>query len=307
MFRKAVPALAFSLLAATCALAQETPAKPANSGMTEIPLHRPITVSQGYHPVPSDNLASLLIGMSVFSGVSDTADLIGSVDDLVIGSDGHVAAVVLSVGGYLDTGEKSVAIDYTQLQWDKAPDGSDRLVLNVSKDALSSAPDFTWNEALNNAGAEVGAQNDAQSQAQNVAPNANDTSNVSPSATTDMPGARHVDRAALQPIDTSALTAEDLNGISVYGTDDELIGTIGDFVLDANGKIDAVVVDVGGFLGLGQKPVAVGFENLSFSVDANGNRYLFLNASRQVLEEQPPFDKSTYTADRSAQRLVLQP
>lgn len=307
---KTLPVLVL-LAAASPAFAQDT-TKPSaldapvapNAGMTETQLHRPTVLSEGYHPLSSDNLASLVIGMSVFSGPSDTADLIGSIDDLVVAADGHIAAVVLGVGGYLGIGEKSVTVDYSQLQWSKAPDGTDRIVLNVTKDALAAAPDFTWNQDLSNARADLAEQ---QAEAENFAPNPNDASNISPDATTDMPEPGHVDSAALQPIDAAALTAEDLKGIAVYGPDDELIGTIGDFVLSPDGKVDAVVVDVGGFLGLGKKPVAVGFENLSFSVDANDNRYLFLSASKQELEDQPAFDKSTYAADRAAQRLVVHP
>jgi len=293
---KTLSALCFALLAAP-AFAQ-TPATPE--------LHHPITLSEGYQPLTSDQLGSLVIGMGVFSGASDTADLIGSIDDLVIGTDGRIAAVILSVGDFTGEGEKDVAVDYSQLQWSKGPDGSDRIVLNATRAALTAAPAFTWRQDLAAANADVDAAQ-AEAQAQAIAPNANDISNVSPDQTTDMPPARHVDSAALEPIDAAALTAEDLRGIAVFGQDDELIGTIGDFVLNADGKIDAVVVDVGGFLGLGKKPVAVGFENLSFSVDADNQRYLFLNASKQQLEDQPPFDKTTYAADRSAQRLVVKP
>jgi len=312
MFRKALPLFFLAALAAPdLALAQQAaPTSPLdapvapNAGMTETQLHRPTTLSEGYRPLTSDHLASLLVGMSVFSGTTDTADLIGAIDDLVVSADGKISAVVLGVGGYLGTGEKSVAIDYAQLQWSKAPDGSDRIVLNVTKDALAAAPAFAWHEDLAEARADV-AKQDAEAQA--IEPNANDTSNISPDATTDAPETSHIDSANLHPIDAATLTAEDLKGIAVYGINDEAIGTIGDFVVNADGKVDAVIVDVGGFLGLGSKPVAVGFENLAFSIDAGNNRYLFLNVSKQSLEEQPPFDKSTYAADRSAQRLVVQP
>ncbi|MNY75956.1 hypothetical protein D3C86_2153880 [compost metagenome] len=68
-----------------------------------------------------------------------------------------------------------------------------------------------------------------------------------------------------------------------------------------------MIVDVGGFLGLGAKPVAVGYDNLIFSTDTLGNRYLFLNASREQLENQPAYDPTTYNAEREAQRMVITP
>lgn len=72
-------------------------------------------------------------------------------------------------------------------------------------------------------------------------------------------------------------------------------------------SFDAVIVDVGGFLGLGAKPVAVGFDNLAFSADTFGNRYLFINASREELEAQTAYDPATYEAERETQRMVITP
>ncbi len=64
-----------------------------------------------------------------------------------------------------------------------------------------------------------------------------------------------------------ALTAEDLEGQPVYGTDGDRIGEIGQLVLNDEGKIDQVIFDVGGFLGLGEKPVAVAFYEVKIMED----------------------------------------
>jgi hypothetical protein len=53
--------------------------------------------------------------------------------------------------------------------------------------------------------------------------------------------------------------------------------------------------------------VAVGFDNLNFSADADKNRYLFINATKEQLEAQPEFNRDTYTAERNAQRMVAKP
>ena len=45
------------------------------------------------------------------------------------------------------------------------------------------------------------------------------------------------------------------------------VGEIGDVVLTADGKIDAYIIDVGGFLGVGEKEVAIGSDNLAFMTD----------------------------------------
>jgi sporulation protein YlmC with PRC-barrel domain len=56
--------------------------------------------------------------------------------------------------------------------------------------------------------------------------------------------------------------ASNLMNESVYATDGNSIGDINDLVLDSNGQIAAVIVGVGGFLGIGEKDVAIPFNAL---------------------------------------------
>ena len=55
-----------------------------------------------------------------------------------------------------------------------------------------------------------------------------------------------------------------LNGLDVYNESNEKIGDISELIMDKSGKIDAVVIGVGGFLGIGQHDVAVPFNQLKF-------------------------------------------
>ena len=68
--------------------------------------------------------------------------------------------------------------------------------------------------------------------------------------------------AQLSTDERGQLTAEELEGVSVYGTEEDRLGEISDLVLSDDGKITEVIVDVGGFLGIGEKPVALPFEDL---------------------------------------------
>ena len=54
------------------------------------------------------------------------------------------------------------------------------------------------------------------------------------------------------------VAASELIGAPVYGPDDASIGEISDVLFDKTGNIEAAVVDVGGFLGMGEKPVGLG-------------------------------------------------
>ncbi|MFD2237098.1 PRC-barrel domain-containing protein [Aureimonas populi] len=61
-----------------------------------------------------------------------------------------------------------------------------------------------------------------------------------------------------------AWRTSDLEGKSVEDANGESIGSISDTLVDENGQVIAVLVGVGGFLGIGQKDVAVSMESLEF-------------------------------------------
>ena len=54
-------------------------------------------------------------------------------------------------------------------------------------------------------------------------------------------------------------SADELIGKNVYGRDNNKIGEIEDVILDANGKAKQLVISSGGFLGIGEKQVAVDY------------------------------------------------
>jgi sporulation protein YlmC with PRC-barrel domain len=58
--------------------------------------------------------------------------------------------------------------------------------------------------------------------------------------------------------------ASKIVGLSVYNDKNESVGSINDLLTDKNGKIVAVVIGVGGFLGVGEHLVAVPFEKVKF-------------------------------------------
>src|SRR5258708_13038572 len=62
--------------------------------------------------------------------------------------------------------------------------------------------------------------------------------------------------------------ASKLVGLSVYNDNNENLGSINDLLTDKNGKIQGVVIGVGGFLGVGSHLVAVPFEKIKFVNEA---------------------------------------
>ena len=56
-----------------------------------------------------------------------------------------------------------------------------------------------------------------------------------------------------------------LVGVPIYGPDDKSVGKITDMLMGKDGKVAFVVIGVGGFLGIGEKDVAVPFAAVDFS------------------------------------------
>src|ERR1051325_11352741 len=61
------------------------------------------------------------------------------------------------------------------------------------------------------------------------------------------------------------IMASDLIGTRVVSANNESIGDINDVIVDRNGQVMAAVVGVGGFLGIGEKDVAIPFKSLEFA------------------------------------------
>lgn len=90
------------------------------------------------------------------------------------------------------------------------------------------------------------------------------------------------------------MLASNLMGKAVMGQNNERIGDVNDLVMSRDGQVVAVVVGVGGFLGIGEKSVAIPFEKLTPSP---GSDQLTTQLSRSELEQAPQF-VTTRTGDR---------
>jgi hypothetical protein len=72
-----------------------------------------------------------------------------------------------------------------------------------------------------------------------------------------------------------------LEGATIYGADDEKVGTVSHL----HGS--QVVIDVGGFLGIGAKPVAVEASQLEFMRDKEGAVHAVTRWTKDELKEMP--------------------
>jgi sporulation protein YlmC with PRC-barrel domain len=78
--------------------------------------------------------------------VYDASDnTIGEISDVLLDKDGHVTAVMLSVGGFLGLGAKYVSVPFNALRMTEK-DGKRYLVMDTTKDALTSAPGYQYDK-----------------------------------------------------------------------------------------------------------------------------------------------------------------
>lgn len=89
--------------------------------------------------------------------------------------------------------------------------------------------------------------------------------------------------------DQDTILADDLLGAAVYNGADEKVGDINDLIISLGGEVEGVVIGVGGFLGMGQKDVAVEMASLDVVRDDAGSPRLVTNATKADLESAPEF------------------
>ena len=108
-------------------------------------------------------------------------------------------------------------------------------------------------------------------------------------------------RDGMQPADQAAISAEDLIGTTVYGANDESLGEIGDVILGEDKGIEAYIIDVGGFLGIGEKPVAISPSAVELMKQAQSDDYaVFTKYSEEQLDNQAEYSKDEYEQNRDS-------
>lgn len=272
----------------------------------------------------NQHLSNDIVGDNVYSGPGDDAEQIGSINDLVIDGEGRVAAFVVGVGGFLGIGQKNVGVPFDNIAMTTQAEGEPRASLAATRDDLTNAPSF---EARDNqmaasttgpagtttaagtaaggmaAGGMAATAPGTTTGAGTMATTGAGTMATDPTeATASTTGAQTMDPGT--PVTGADLTADNLMGTRVHGPDDSTIGSVGDIALTPEGEVDAVIVDVGGFLGIGAKPVAVSMDNLNIMRDSGGSLTITTQFTQDQLRAAPEYDRDTYAENRDTMRIT---
>lgn len=278
MLKKLLATTAFVTLISTATFAQQ------GAGIFGQPVESAPMQERYLVASPGQVLTSDLVDQTVYNSANDDAVSIGTVKDVVLNPDGSAQAAIIGVGGFLGVGEKDVAVGLDQLSWTQKPDKKRWLVIAASRAELDKAPAFDRAALL--AG---GASGPAKAPEPDAVP-APQTSDNAAKPPADM-------RSALKAVPSTAMSADKLIGSIVYGPEDETLGSVGDALMTPDGQMEAFVVDVGGFLGLGKKPIAISIENLDLLADDSGKISVFTPFTKKELEAHPAYTAEAYKAD----------
>ena len=268
---------------ATASFAQSTDATTPMVGAATTEMTSPFRADAD----PMTVAASDFIGMRVYAseaaleaeeyaGLQDGWEDIGEINDVIIARDGSVEAVLVDIGGFLGIGERQVAVDMKAVRFVSdsatAEDADDFfLVLNADRAVLEGAPVYGMAPGMTDGTATDQAMTDTET----MAPAATATAADAP---TDAPAT----------IAVAELTAEELQGAPVYDADNTWIGEVSELVLTPEGQVSEAVIDVGGFLGIGAKPVALDMESVTIAREAGSDDLrLTVAMTKAELEAMP--------------------
>jgi sporulation protein YlmC with PRC-barrel domain len=221
-------------------------------------------------PAPSAPLAQLthyyIINYYKQNVYDSSGANIAEVADVLVGKDGKIEGFIMSVSGLSGIDEKTVAVPFDAVK-SSQQNGSMRLTMNTTKDQLEKAPAFKFDTAF------------AQQ-------NQNTTTGQSQSTTTGVTTSAHAQ--VLTTVPNNATTVTNYYKQNVYDDSDAKIAEITDVLIGQDHKIDGFIMSVGGFLGIGEKNVAVPFDAVK-ATQVNGNWRLTMDATKDQLQMAPGF------------------
>jgi len=169
--------------------------------------------------------------------------------------------------------------------------------------AMAAGPAFAQNTAPSGNASPAGpmANPPASAPGSNSAPIGGTNSGKASNAAQMSPNAAAINYVTQQS--DQQLLGSKLIGASVTGNDNASIGDVNDVLVGRSGTIEGVVIGVGGFLGMGEKNVAVPFQALQVATDGNAANTpkITLQVSKNDLKNAPEFKRAD---DRSSDTMA---
>lgn len=189
------------------------------------------------------------------------------------------------------TAETGVTTE-TTVEVPGAPDAAasaDTAATADSETAVKPAPDAASSDTAATADSETAVKPAPDAAASSDTAATGSMTADSPAATEDGTGTAQAVEGQIVLQSENTVLAEDLIGSNVFSNDGEVIGDVEDLIVSFDGAVEGIVIGVGGFLGIGEKPVAIAMTSLTARTDENGHTRLYTSATRADLEAAAEF------------------
>ena len=199
------------------------------------------------------------------AGIADVPEnweMVGEIEDVILTAEGDVNSLVVDAGGFLGMNETSKKVDLANVNFvkDKDDEGEFFVVYTGAHGKFEESSDYEQSWA--------------------------DENNMQSTRNSEEMGYNEPER---QQVEYTDLTTEELLGAAAYGSNDNWVGEISELAVTEDGQVEAVIVDVGGFLGIGEKPVALNMDQVDLSrVDGDDLR-AYLAVSETELENMESY------------------
>jgi len=91
-------------------------------------------------------------------------------------------------------------------------------------------------------------------------------------------------------VSSNDVFTSNLKGLNVYNQNNESVGEISDIAIGSNNQVQALILSVGGFLGVGDRYVAIAPSSLKVTYDqSNSKWHATINATKDELKTAPEF------------------
>lgn len=223
-----------------------------------------------------DLLATDLVGANLYTTVtpvehyrfqvdrvSDDWEQIASISDLVLGVDGQVRGILVDVGGFLGLGARTVMLSMDSVRIaTHAGSNTVYAVINATREDLEAAPEY---RAIDRTDMRVDSELPRVGIAQ--------------------------PQEGFATVAWSTLSVDDLRRADVYDINNRRVSDISDILFDTDGNVEAVLINVGGFLGIGQRSVAIPMDQLEIQGKQDlSDLRVYLAITQQQLEALPEHD-----------------
>jgi len=216
--------------------------------------------------------AGKLIGEDV---IDANGKAVGEIESVIVNTEGKVTSVVLDVSGWLES-EKRISVPWKDLK----ADADGKIHSSMTKENAQAAANYKYSQDANrgkvlNESGQVYATNDSGEPS-------SATATADANANTSHPDSVNAD---------GSFNASKVVGVAVVNNNNDSVGKVGEVLLDQGGKVSGVVVDVGGFLGIGTHPVKLAWNQLKL-VEKDGSLQAVVNMDKNALKEMPEYKRT---------------